>query len=402
MGWRIESMALAALVAAAPCAVSAGRALAGEGRGRGGEQAAVPVTAAVAARKAVPFEIGTFGTVEANVTVAVKPQVTGLITAVHFKEGEAVTKEARLFSIDPRPFQAELDRTEANLARDQAQLNNAKVEAKRQADLFATGGVSEGIRDQAKAVADALEAAVRADQAAVQTARLNKEYCSITSPIEGRAGACLADAGNMVKAGDAALVVINQVRPIQLSFTVPQQSLPEVQKRLAAGKLEARAYIPGRDPAKPEVGELTFVDNAVDRATGTVRLKATFANTAERLWPGQFVTVKLVLYVQADAVVVPSQAVQSGQRGQYVYVVKADDTVENRAVTVDRIFGDESIISKGVEAGEQVVTDGQLRLFPDAKVTVKPEPRAPGPGRTGPEKTDPPKAGARSGGAPRA
>jgi multidrug efflux system membrane fusion protein len=391
-------MALAALVAAAAPAGNVRRTLAGEGPGR--EQAAVPVTAAVAAKKAVPFELGTFGNVEANVTVAVKPQVTGVLTAVHFKEGEAVIKEARLFSIDPRPFQAELDRAEANLARDQAQLNNAKAEAKRQADLFATGGVSEGARDQARAAADALEAAVRADQAAVQTARLNKEYCSVTSPIEGRAGACLADAGNMVKAGDAALVVINQVRPIQMSFTVPQQNLAEIRKRLAAGKLEVRTYVPGQ--AQPETGELTFVDNAVDRATGTVRLKATFANTAERLWPGQFVTVKLVLYVQPDAVVVPSQAVQSGQQGQFVYVVKADGKVESRIVTVDRILGDESIVSKGVQAGEQVVTDGQLRLFPDAKVTIKPEPGAPGPGRPGPEKTDPPKAGAKSGGAPRA
>jgi len=397
MSCKVLRMALAALAAAAFFAGVGGRTLAGEGRGR--EQAAAPVTAAVAVKKAVPFEIGTFGNVEANVTVSVKPQVTGVLTAVHFKEGEAVTKEARLFSIDPRPFQAELDRAEANLARDQAQLNNAKAEAKRQADLFATGGVSEGARDQARAAADALEAAVRADQAAVQTARLNKEYCSITSPIEGRAGACLVDAGNMVKAGDAALVVINQVRPIQVSFTVPQQNLAEIRKRMAAGKLAVRTYVPGQ--AQPETGELTFVDNAVDRTTGTVRLKATFANTAERLWPGQFVTVKLVLYVQPDAVVVPSQAVQSGQRGQYVFVVKNDDTVENRPVTVDRTLETESIIAKGIEGGERVVTDGQLRLLPGSKVTIRPEAGKAEPGQPGREKADPAGTGPKAGGAPK-
>jgi len=381
----------AALAGLALVAAAAG------GERRGADAGPVPVTVATAIRKAVPFEIGTFGAVEANVTVAVKPQVTGVITAVRFKEGEEVKKDALLFSIDPRPFRADLDRAEAALLRDKVQLANAEREASRQAELLKSGGVSQGVYDQARTTADALAAAARADEAAVETARLNLEYCSIRSPIDGRAGECLADAGNMVKAGDAALVVINQVRPIQLNFTVPQQNLAELRKRTAAGTLQVRAYVPGQ--AQPETGELTFVDNAVDRTTGTIRLKATFANAAERLWPGLFVTVKLVLYVQADAVVVPSQAVQSGQQGQFVYVVKADGKVESRIVTVDRIFGGESIVSKGVEAGEQVVTDGQLRLVPDATVTIKPEPGA---GRTGPEKTNPPKAGAKSGGAPRA
>ena len=372
------------------CTAAAGE---GPGRGRGEAGAPVPVRTAVAEKKAMPVEIDTFGTVEANATVTIRPQVTGVITAVRFKDGQMVKKGAPLFSIDERPFRADLERAEA-------QLKNAQNEFDRQKKLFDAGGTTESVYQQA-------EASLMTLKAAVKSAALNVEYCTINSPIDGRAGECLVDAGNMVKSGDATLVVINQIRPVQMSFSVPQGNLAEIKRRMAEGVLKVNATIPGQ--AKPEAGELAFVDNAVDRATGTIRLKAVFDNAAENLWPGQFVTVRMVLKVEPDAVVIPSKAIMNGQRGLYLFAIEGDGSEQNplvarkrEPVTVDREIGEESVITSGnVQPGETVVTDGQLRLVDKSKVTVS-QPGAGG--RAGPEegpKNDKPgKTGAKAGGAP--
>jgi multidrug efflux system membrane fusion protein len=391
------------LAGAAGLAVAVACTAAGEGpgRGRGDAGAPVPITAAAAVRKPMPVEIGTFGTVEANATVTVKPQITGVIKEVLFKDGQVVTKgggkdpetgkpiePTLLFRIDDRPFKADLDRAKA-------QLKNAQNEFDRQRDLFKAGGTTESAYQQA-------EANLATAKAAVEVAALNFEYCTITSPIDGRAGECLVDAGNMVKSGDAALVVIKQLQPIQVSFAVPQQNLAEIKARMAAGRLQVKAFIPGQD--QPETGELVFVDNAVDQSTGTIRLKAEFANKAERLWPGQFVTVKVVLRVEPDAVVIPSKAVQNGQRGLYLFVVAGDGTEQSplvakkrEPVTVDREIGEESVISSGnVQPGETVVTDGQLRLGNDTRVTIKTAENKPEAGKDQPgEKRAPGKGGAK-------
>ncbi|HOX07631.1 MAG TPA: efflux RND transporter periplasmic adaptor subunit [Planctomycetota bacterium] len=400
----------AVLAAVVLLTAGAARSPAGEGPGKGRPDAGapVPVKAAVAEKKAMPVEIGTFGTVEANATVTIKPQVTGVIREVLFRDGQAVTKGGKdsqtgettkptpLFKIDDRPFQAELDRANA-------QLENAQNEFNRQKELTESGGTTKSAMQQA-------DANLKAAQAAVKSAALNVEYCTINSPIDGRAGACLVDAGNLVKSGDAALVVINQIRPVQVSFSVPQQNLAEIRKRMAEGVLKANASIPGQPAPETETGELTFVDNAVDRTTGTIRLTAVFDNQGERLWPGQFVTVRIVLRSEPDAVVVPSAAVQNGQKGQYVFVIKDDGTAENRPVTVDRELGTESVISRGLAAGERVVTDGQLRILPGAKVSVvgkDASPEMPKAGGAGKGETGEPakpaksaKPGARPGGVP--
>jgi len=230
---------------------------------------------------------------------------------------------------------------------------------------------SQGEYDQARATADALAAAQRADQAAIEQARINLSYCTIPAPFDGRTGAWLVDLGNLVKANDVTVVVINQVQPIQVSFAVPQRQLAEIQKQMAKGPLAVKAAIPGQAGA-PEIGKLTFIDNTVDQSTGTVRLKATFENPGERLWPGLFVNVTLVLTEEPHALVIPSRAIQTGQQGTYVFVVKPDSTVEVRPITVERPLDGDSVISKGLVAGERVVTDGQLLLKPDAPVTIKP------------------------------
>lgn len=333
--------------------------------------AAVPVTAAVAVRRDVPVEIKAIGTVEAYSTVSVRPQVGGIVTRVHFREGADVKVGDPLFTIDPRPYEAALRQAEATLARDQASARNAQVEARRAEDLFAQGILSKEAYDQSRSASDALEAAARADQAIVEKARLDLGFCSITSPIDGRTGSLLVHAGNLVKAIDGGpLVVINQTSPIYVSFAVPERRLAEVKRRMAAGRLAVEAVVPG-DPGRPLKGELAFVDNAVDQGTGTIRLKARFANPERRLWPGQFVNVGLTLSTRTGAVVVPSPAVQAGQTGSFVFVVKPDLTVEARPVVLDGETDGSTVVDKGLEAGEQVVTDGQLRLVPGTRVEVK-------------------------------
>jgi multidrug efflux system membrane fusion protein len=332
---------------------------------------AMPVTVAEAVEKAVPIEVRAVGAVEAYVTVTVKAQVEGEVTAVHVREGQCVKTGDLLFTIDSRPFEVRLKQMQADLARDKALLENARALLERNASVVGKGYVSEEQYDQAAANAAALEATVQADEAAVEDAQIQLTYCSIRSPITGCAGEIFVDQGNVVKANDAdyPLVVIKQIRPVYVGFSVPERYLTAVRKYSAAGKLIVTAAPAGHDD-EPIKGELTFVDNTVNTATGTILLKATFANADQTLWPGQFVNVALQLASQPRAVVVPSQAVQTGQDGPFVFVLKPDHTVEFRPVGVDRTVGGESIIAKGLQPHDQVVTDGQLRLFPGALVNI--------------------------------
>jgi membrane fusion protein, multidrug efflux system len=330
----------------------------------------VPVMVATAAQKTVPVEVHAIGNVQAYSTVTVKSQVDGEIEQVHFKEGQDVSKGDLLFTIDPRPFQAQLDQAEANLARDQAQAKNAVAQAGRYKSLYEAGIVSKDQYDQFQTNSEALAAAVRADQAAVETAKLNLNYCTIISPLDGRTGDLLIHAGNLVKSNDTSLLVINQIRPIYISFSVPEQYLPEIKKHMTDRRLAVLALYPDQK-SNPAQGVLSFVNNTVDSTTGTILLKATFSNADRRLWPGQFVNVALRLTSQENATVVPSQAVQTGEKGDYVYVVKPDKTAEFRPVQPGTTFEGETVIEKGVQPGETVVTDGQLALYPGAKVEEK-------------------------------
>lgn len=355
----------AALCAAAMASASCAR------QARMPPREAVPVQVGTVARREMPIEVGAIGHVESVATVAVKAQVGGQITEVLFREGQDVKKGDRLLTIDPRPFESALVQAKANLERDRATARSAQEDVKRYADLVAKDYVTHQQFDQAKAAADAAEATVKADTAAVENARLQLEYCSVRSPIDGRTGSLLVQIGNVVKANDdRTLVQINQIRPILVSFAVPETHFGEITRRSRAGRLTVSAT--PQDGGAPARGELAFVDNAVNASTGTIQLKATCPNGDERLWPGQFVNVVLTLGTEPDVVVVPSQAVQTGQAGSYVFVVKSDLTVESRSVTIRRTQGPLAVVSKGLTGGERVVTDGQLRLSPGALVEVKP------------------------------
>jgi len=344
--------------------------------GPGAAPEAPPVTVATAVVRTVPVEIHTFGRAEAYLTVNVKSQVTGTLSIVHVKEGQEVKKDELLMTIDPRAYQAALDLANATLARDTAQARYAKVELARVDKLFEEKTSSAEERDQAQAAADAADATVLADQAAVDSAKLQVEYCSIKSPIDGRVGSFLINQGNNIKANDVPIVSVDQTKPIYVTFVVPETELAKVRTYLKEG-LKVDCAIAG-DAGPPVEGKVVFIDNTVDVATGTVRLKALFDNTDERLWPGQYTSVALTLTTLPDAILVPSKAVQSGQSGLYVFVVKADNTVENRLVETGVDVGDQTVISKGVSAGETVVTDGQLRLVPGAKVRIMNQPPAGG------------------------
>jgi multidrug efflux system membrane fusion protein len=325
---------------------------------------AVPILAATVEKKDVPLQVRAIGAVEAYSNVSVKTQITGELTGVHFKEGQEVNKGQLLFTLDKRPFEAALKQAQGMLAKDQAQSANARAQAKRYESLNRAGVVSKEEYEQMQSNADALDAAVLADQAAVDNARVQLAYCSIFSPIDGRTGPLLIHQGNMIKANDTPfLVSINQVQPIYATFTVPEQNLADIKHYSNQGKLRVQALIPN-DSRGPVGGWLSFVDNTVDQATGTIKLKGEFANADRRLWPGQFVDVVLTLAQQPNAIVVPSQAIQNGQTGQFVMVIKPDMTVEARPVILDRSTDGQAVISKGLTAGEQVVTDGQLRLVP--------------------------------------
>jgi multidrug efflux system membrane fusion protein len=331
----------------------------------------VPVTAGTVIQKTVPVQVRAIGNVEAYSTVAVKSQIGGVLTRVHFREGEYVNKGALLFTIDPRPYEAALKQAEANLAKDNAQLENANAQVRRYEELVKKGYVAQEQYDQIRTNAAAFEATVNADKAIVENARLQLKYCFIYSPITGRTGSLIANQGNLIKANaDTSMVVINQIQPIYVTFSVPEQNLLEIKRYMAEGNLKIEAFL-SKEDMKPEQGELAFIDNTVDMATGTIKLKGTFANREKRLWPGQFVSAVLTLTSQPDAIIVPSQSIQTGQKGQYVFVIKNDLTVEDRPVIVGRTLNSETVIDKGLQSGERVVTDGQLRLVPGAKVEVK-------------------------------
>ena len=359
---------------------------------------ALPVEVATVVQKRVPVQLRTIGTVQAYSTVTVKSRVAGQIMRVSFTEGQDVTRGALLFVIDPRPFEAVLKQVEANLEknlaqvrqaeanleRDMAQEKNAKADAERLKILFEKGVVPQQQYDKLQTNWEALvatvqadraakanaEAAVLADKAAIENAKLQLSYCSIHSPMDGRTGSLIVQEGNIVKENDANLVVVNQIAPIHVTFSVPEQYLQEIRKYMAMGNLKVNALVPN-DHASPEEGLISFVDNAVDSSTGTIKLKGTFANKGKRLWPGQFVNVVLTLTQVPRAAVVPSQAIQTGQQGQYVFVVKKNLTVEIRPIASGLTLNNETVVQKGLDPGEIVVTDGQLRLYPGAKVEIK-------------------------------
>jgi multidrug efflux system membrane fusion protein len=330
----------------------------------------VPVTVAKAVQKTVPINLTAIGTAEAFSTVSIKSQVNAILEQVHFKQGDFVKKGDLLFTLDARPFQSALAQSEANLARDQAQAELNQVQSARYQKLYDAGVAPKEQYDQMKATADAQEALVHADQAAVQSSKLQLQYCTIYSPTDGRTGALQVYPGNLVKENDVPiLVVINQISPIFVDFSVPEQYLGVVKKYMSGGRLQIEATPYGETAS--EVGYLTFVDNNVDNTTGTIKLKGTFPNDDHRLWPGQFSVVSLRLAEEEKAIVVPSQAVQTGQSGDFIFVLKSDQTVESRVVKVARQLEGESVISSGIAPGDTVVTDGQLRLIPGIRVQVK-------------------------------
>jgi multidrug efflux system membrane fusion protein len=331
---------------------------------------AVPVTVAKAEQKTVPINLTAIGTAEAFSTVSIKSQVNAILEQVHFKQGDFVKKGDLLFTLDARPFQSSLAQAQANLARDKAQEELNQVQATRYEKLFAAGVAPREQYDQMRANADAQQALVHADEAAVESAKLQLQYCTIYSPVDGRTGALQVYPGNLVKENDVpVLVEINEISPIFVDFAVPEQYLGVVKKYMTGGRLQIESTPYG--DTVPETGYLTFVDNNVDNTTGTIKLKGTFPNGDHRLWPGQFSTVSLRLAEQEKATVVPSQAVQTGASGDFIFVVKSDNTAESRPVKVARQIGGESVISSGITPGDTVVTDGQLRLIPGIKVEVK-------------------------------
>ena len=332
---------------------------------------AVPVIAADAVSMDVPVELTSIGTVEAFNSVAVTARASGQLMRVGLNEGQDVKKGDFLFQIDPAPYQATLDQAQANLERDRARLVSAEADGARYAELIKKGYVTQEEYDGVASTAAAAKATVQADDAAARGARLSLDYCTILAPIAGRTGSLLVKSGNMVTPSISnPLVTINQMVPIYVRFTIPEQQLPQIRRYAQEGTLAVEASIPS-DSTKVVGGKLTFINNTVDRETGTVLLKATFPNENMALWPGQFVQVVLVLTTQASATVVPAAAVQPSQQGDYIYVIKPDSTAELRSVVQGVKLDDKVVILKGVQPGERVVTDGQLRLVPGAKVAVK-------------------------------
>jgi multidrug efflux system membrane fusion protein len=359
-------------------------------------QVAVPVAVAKAERKSVPVLLNAIGNVEAYATIAVKAQIGGYLMHVYFKEGQDVQKDAVLFEIDPRPYEQAVSQAEAtivrdialqhqaeaNLAKDKAQALNTRAQATRYSKLTSEGVVSKEQNEQFRTNANAMDEALKADQAAIESAlaavnadraaleaaKLNLSYCRITSPINGRTGILQVKEGNLVKANaDTPMVTINQVAPIFVTFSVPEQQLAAVRESRARSEMRVEAQIPNRQAAAKQ-GVLTLIDNSVDITTGTIKLKASFPNAENLLWPGQFVNVVMTLGSDANVTVVPTEAVQTGQSGPYAFVVKADNTVESRQLTTGRVIGRETIVDKGIQPGDTVVIDGQMRLMPGALV----------------------------------
>lgn len=331
---------------------------------------AMPVTVGEAIKKSVPVQIRAIGNVEAYSNVSIKAKVGGELKRVHFNEGQEVNKGDLLFTIDPQPYEIALGSAQANLARDKALAKKADDDLVRYAELLREELVSRDKYEQVFANAEALKATLKVDMAIVENARLQLGYCSVYAPVSGRTGSLLVNQGNLIKANDdKPMVIINQIQPVYVNFSVPEQLLAEIKKYMSAGKLNVHAYI-AKEDVRHEDGILTFVDNTVDISTGTIKLKATFPNKGRRLWPGQFVNVDITLATRPDAIVIPSQAVQTGQQGQFVFVVKGD-MAELRHVITGIVHEDMTVIEKGLAPGEVVVTDGQMRLAPGAKVEIK-------------------------------
>ena len=370
----LAPVALAAFLSAAAC--SGGEAIQAtppSGRGGGGGQnAQVPVTVAKAVHKSMPITIQGIGTVIAASTVSVHAQITGEMTSVNFKEGEDVEKGQVLVTLDRRPFEAVLHQAQATLEKDMAQAANARSQAARYQDLLERGIATREQVDTMRTQAAALDATVAADRANVETAKVQLTYATIIAPMSGRTGLLQVHPGNLVRAQDTqTIVTINKVTPVYVSFSVPEGQLPALKRFIAAqGTLPASAIAP-TDSGSPSTGRINFIDNAVDPATGTIKVKGTFPNDDRRLWPGQFVNVTVTLTSDPNAIVVPTPAVQTGQQGTFVFVVQPDQTVDLRPVTVARIAGDDTVVQAGVAAGDTVVTDGHLRLVPGSRISVK-------------------------------
>jgi multidrug efflux system membrane fusion protein len=332
--------------------------------------AAIPVTVGTAEKRDAPIYVRGIGTVQAYKMVTVKSRVDGQIVGVSFEEGQEVKAGDPLFQIDPRPFQATLDQAMANKQRDQAQLVGASADLERYGKLIGQGYQSRQSYDQQKATVEALKGSIAADDAAIETAKLNLGYADIRARLTGRTGSRQVDPGNLVQAGqNTALVTITQIKPIFVNFTVPQDQTDAIRTNQTQGPLTVVAYA-GDDKTELSRGKVTLVENQIDATTGTLRLKGTFENTDERLWPGEFVTVRLILGTRKDAVTVPQRTVMQGANDSYVYVVKADSTVERRAVQVATTQDGVAVIEKGLNVGENVVVDGQYRLTNGAKIKV--------------------------------
>lgn len=356
----------------------------------------VAVTTAKSVKRDIPLVIKEIGTVEAYSIVSVISQAQGTVTHIYFREGQDVRRGDLLFRIDSRPYDVDVRLSEANLSKaqtsvkqaeaalmkDQVLLNNAQKETQRYKNLLEHGVVTQQAYDDLLTNVESLEATLESDKAEIQTgkesvrvareqlesSKLQQSYSIIKSPVSGRTGSLIVDAGNVVKANDRPLVSINQISPIYVSFNVPEKELEQIRKYMGEKSLQVKAYLDDED--RPEPGVLSFIDHSIDNTTGTLTLKATFENKAHRLWPGQYVHIVLELAIQNNQIMVPSKAVCVGQQGEYVYVVKADQTVESRPVVVDRTEGEESVITQGILENEEVVTDGQLKLLPDSKVTI--------------------------------
>ena len=396
------TVALAACLAMAGCNNSSVKAGGPAGRGRG--EGPVPVVVATVSQKDVPINVDVIGNVEAYSTISVKAQVGGELTKVSFHEGDSVKKGDLLFTIDGRPYAAQLSQAQANLARDTAALSQAQAnlardianekyaqdQAKRYHGLFDQGVVSREQADQMGSSADALSQTVLADKAAIESARaqivadkaavenvqVQLSYTTIESPINGRTGNIAVKQGNVVAANTTDLMTITEVQPIYVTFSVPEAQLGDIKRYMGQGQLPVHAA-PQADSSTQENGVLTFIDNSVDATTGTIKLKGTFQNADNKLWPGEFVRVTLGLTTRPHATVVPNQAVQTGQDGQFVYVVKQDGTVEMRPVVTGTRVDQELVIDRGLEPGETVVTEGQLRLTPGSHVQVQGSREAP-------------------------
>lgn len=372
--WMMLAAAVAMLIVLSACGETK--------KAQAVSQPPAPVTVGKAELRPVPVTVSAVGNIQPFSTVQVKSMVTAPVQSANFKPGDFVKKGQLLFQLDESSFQADLLRAQGQQAKDQAAAVNARQQAKRYQSLFEQGIVSRDQNDVMQSTADQADAAVKADQAAVETSKINLRYCKIFSPIDGRVGDLLVYPGNLIKANDASMVVINQLTPIYVNFAVPEQFLGDIKKHMASGDLKVQSFFP--DPAQAAAnGKLSFVDNTVDPKTGTIALKATFENEDHRLWPGQFVNTVVTLATIPDAITVPLSAVQNGQKGPYLYVVTADNRADLRQVVLGPQVQTLQVITNGVKPGETVITDGQLRVVPNAPVDIKASAAQPSSGGAG-------------------